>query len=136
MASRKKTAKAKAKTVRRSGVGRPIQLPDGYKVIEYAPNWDHEKNPIIKGTRGETKDMVFGRGTKNEYEAECFSVTDKEVGEVTVWKSSGLIRLFEETDAGDDVYIEFIGYGEARDEDSDPPKLFRCGSKASKRNPF
>jgi hypothetical protein len=134
MASRK--AVKKAKTVRRSGVGKPIQLPDGYKVIEYAPNWDHEKNPVIKGVRGETKDMTFARGTPNEYQAECFSVNDKDVGEVTVWKSSGLIRLFEETDAGDDIFIEFTGYGEARDSESDPPKLFRCGAKPSKRNPF
>lgn len=135
MASRKTAKKTAKKLPRVRGAG-TVTLPDGYKVIEYAPNWDHEANPVIKGIRGETKDMVFGRGTKNEYEAECFSVNDKTIGEVTVWKSTGLIRLFEETSEGDDIYIEFLGYGKARDEDSEPPKLFKVGFKESKRNPF
>lgn len=115
-----------------------VQLPEGYEVIERAPNWDHEANPIINGVRGESSELTFGRGTRNEYEAECFVVSDKKIGDVAVWKSGGLVQLFEETNPGDEVFIQFTGYGEAKDEDQSPPKLFKCAVKRAKssRDPF
>lgn len=135
----KKVSKAAKRVVKQKRV-RPVSsasLPEGYKVIERAPNWDHEANPIINGVRSEAKELTFGRGTSNEYDAECFVVTDKDIGDVAVWKSGGLAALFEETNEGDEVYIEFLGYGEAKDDQS-PPKLFRCASRPGKknRNPF
>jgi hypothetical protein len=124
----------KTAAVRRSGVG-AINLPDGYKVIERAPNWDVDADPVINGVRGETTELTFKRGTPNEYDAECFVVNDKTLGEVAVWRSGGLAQLFDETSEGDEVYIEFLGYGDAEGENA-PPKLFRCAVKPSKRNPF
>jgi hypothetical protein len=127
---------AKPKSVR--STGRTINLPDGYKVIERAPNWDVDVDPVIQGVRGEASELTFGRGTKNEYDAECFVVTDPKLGERAVWRSSGLAQLFEETEQGDEVYIEFRGYGEPKNADDSPPKLFRCAVKEGKssKNPF
>lgn len=138
MATRKKAGKKVRHAANSTARGKPVQLPDGYKVLEIPPSWDCEQDPIIKGIRGETKEMTFGRGTKEEYDAECFIVQDETIGPVVVWKSGRLIQLFDETDEGDDVYIEFIGYGKAKAKDQNPPKLFRCGSKPAnnKRNPF
>lgn len=139
-AKRVEAAKAASKPrgVRRFNTDKPLNLPDGYKVLERAPNWDVDDIAIINGVRGETNEMTFGRGTRNEYEAECFVVKDKTAGDVTVWRSSGLNQLFEESQEGDEVYIEFLGYGEAKDDDQSPPKLFRTAMKAGKnnKNPF
>jgi hypothetical protein len=87
-------------------------IPSGYKIIERAPNWDFEKNPIIAGRRGETKDVTMDRGKETEREVRNFILEDKVIGDVVVWESSGLRELFDRTDEGDDIRIEYLGLGD------------------------
>lgn len=137
MATRK--SKTAGKKVATRTANKAVQLPEGYEVIERAPTWNHEENPIICGKRGEITEMTFGRGTKNEYDAETFVVSDKNIGDVAVWRSGGLAQLFDDTREGDEVYIQFLGYGEPKEEDQQPPKLFKCAVKRTSkgsRNPF
>jgi hypothetical protein len=137
MASRK--AKTVGKKVATRTANKAVQLPEGYEVIERAPTWDHEANPIINGKRGPIDEMTFGRGTKNEYDAEVMVVSDKNIGDVAVWRSGGLAQLFDDTREGDEVFIQFIGYGEPKEADQQPAKLFKCAVKRTakgSRNPF
>jgi hypothetical protein len=111
MATKQKQTKTKTQTQKGTKTKTAV-IPAGYKVIERAPNWDFEKNPVIAGRRGETKDVTMDRGKATEREVRNFIVEDKVVGDVVVWESSGLRELFDRTDDGDDIRIEFLGYGE------------------------
>lgn len=101
-------------------------LPKGFKVIGRAPNWNPEKNPVLQGERGKTKTVVLDEGTRDEREVRIFVLDDEEIGAVNVWESSYLTDLFDNTDDGDVVRIEFLGYGKAK-KGQNPPKLFECG---------
>lgn len=126
MATKKATKKAvKAKCSKR---GDSVQLPDGYKTIGRAPGWDVEKHPVIKGERGPARDVVMNEGTKKEYETQTMVVVDEEIGAVTVWKSAMLADLFDSTEEGDHIRIEFLGYGPAK-KGQQAAKLFACAVK-------
>lgn len=122
----KAKAKAKSKAKSKSKSKSAPTLPSGYKVIGRAPSWDPEKNPVLKGVRGEAHDVIMNKGTKKEYEVRTMVVQDETIGAVTVWESAMLKDLFDQTDDGDNIRIEFLGLGEAKKGQA-PPKLFSCG---------
>lgn len=126
-------AKAKSKSKQNATKFRKIPkskaaMPKGFKVIGRAPNWNPEKNPVITGERGKTKNVILDEGTRDEREVRTFVLDDEEIGSVNVWESSYLRDLFDNTDDGDVVRIEFLGYGKAKKGQS-APKLFECGVK-------
>lgn len=127
----KRKAKVKTKKVVR---GKVPTLPNGYKVIGRAPNWDVEKHPVIDGERGESKEVEFKQPLKKgQKKAETRTVrtcvvTDKTIGPVTVWESSMLTDFFDNTDEGDQVRIEFLGMGTAKP-GQNAPRLFSCAKK-------
>jgi hypothetical protein len=131
MAKLKSKAKSKS-TSKRKSVAKSPTLPSGYKVIGRAPNWDPEKLEVIEGERGETKEVVFNEGVKKgpenqrERTVRTFIVQDETHGALNVWESGMLRDLFDQTEAGDKVRIEFNGYGTAKKGQS-APKLFTCG---------
>lgn len=60
----RKVAKKAAKKVAKGGKrkqSQAVHLPDGYKVIGRAPNWDVDKHPVIEGVRGETKVVTLNQ---------------------------------------------------------------------------
>jgi hypothetical protein len=106
-----------------------VKLPTGYKVIGRAPAWDVEKHPVIQGVRGKVKPVTVNRGTDDEYTTETMIINDHVLGRVTVWRSAFLEPLFEETDDGDSVRVEFLGYGDAKKGQS-APKMFDVSTKS------
>lgn len=126
MATAKKSSKKSSKKVAKRDGG--IKLPNGYKTIGRAPNWDHEKNPIIEGERGPAREVTMHEGTKKEYTTKTMTVNDNTIGAVTVWCSAMLEQTFDETDEGDVVRIEFLGYGPSK-KGQQPAKLFACAVK-------
>lgn len=131
MAKAKSKAKSKSTSKRKATAKGPV-LPNGYKVIGRAPNWDPEKLEVIEGERGETKEVVFNEGVKKgpengrERTVRTFIVQDDTHGALNVWESGMLRDLFDQTEPGDKVRIEFLGYGTAKKGQS-APKLFSCG---------
>lgn len=134
-------AKAKAKKVPVSKVRKAAVVPQGYKTLDRAPNWDHEKHPLLEGVRGKLEEQSFRDGSDRRF----FSVNDPVVGNVTVWESTMLRNLFDNTSEGDTVRIEYLGLGESKFPGDSPPKLFTCAVKegrparrdvSTKRNPF
>ena len=121
----KSKSKAKAKSTRKA---KPVELPSGYKVIGRAPNWDIEKHPVIEGERGEAREVTFDEGTKKERQVQTMIVVDETLGAVTVWESSGLRDLFNQTEAGDVIRIEYLGLGKAK-KGQNAPRLFSCSMK-------
>lgn len=131
MATKKKSTKTQTKTkskVKRGSVA-AVHLPNGFKVIGRAPNWEPEKNPVIEGERGPTNTMTMDEGKKTEREVRNCVVQDAELGAVTVWESGMLRQFFDETDDGDVVRIEFLGLGKPAQRGHNPPKLFSCAVK-------
>jgi hypothetical protein len=133
MAKAKSKAKSNTKAksnFKRKSVAKAPTLPSGYKVIGRAPNWDPEKDEVIEGERGETKEVTFNEGVKKgpnkERTVRTMIVQDETIGAVNVWESGMLRDLFDQTEAGDKVRIEFLGYGEAK-KGQNAPKLFSCG---------
>lgn len=124
-------AKAKAKTKGKAAgkKAKPIVLPNGYKVIGRAPNWDMDKNPVVEGERGETRTVTFNEGTKKEESRECFIVNDEELGAVVVWNSTGLRDCFEQTEEGQTVRIEYLGQTKPTRKGYSGMKLFSVGVK-------
>jgi len=120
-------AKSKSKTKPKSK-SKPVVLPSGYKVIGRAPNWDIEKNPVIEGERSDAHDVTFDEGTKKERTVRTMIVADETLGAVNVWESSGLRDLFDQTEAGDTVRIEYLGLGKAK-KGQNAPRLFSCSMK-------
>lgn len=122
-----KKAKAKSKSKSKS---KASTLPTGYKVIGRAPNWNIEKNPIIAGPRGAVSNVEFPPEKKGQKKriVRTMIVTDAEIGPVNVWESGMLKDFFDQTEEGDDVRIEFLGYGTAK-KGQNAPKLFSCGVK-------
>lgn len=104
-------------------------LPNGYKVIGRAPNWDVDKHPVIDGVRGPTNEvkMPLKKGQKKPDIRRNCVVTDETIGPVCVWESSMLADFFNATEDGNTVRIEFLGYGEAK-KGQNAPKLFACSS--------
>lgn len=121
----KSKSKSKSKVVKKA---KPIQLPNGYKVIGRAPNWDVEKHPVIEGERSEVRMVTMDEGTKKEREVRTFIVADETVGAVNVWESGMLRDLFDQTKEGDVVRIEYLGLGKAK-RGQNAPKLFNCALK-------
>jgi hypothetical protein len=121
-------AKAKAKAKSKSKAKTQHTLPNGYKVIGRAPNWDPEKNPVLEGERGETQEVTFDKGTKKERTQRLCIVQDDTLGAVTLWESSTLRDFFDQTEKGDHIRVEFLGYGDAK-KGQNAPKLFSTGVK-------
>lgn len=126
MAKAKK--QTRKQTQKRTSLKNAPQLPNGYKVIGRAPNWNPEKQPTVEGVRGKTKEVVLDEGTKKERTIRNFILQDDEIGAVTIWESAMLRDLFDSTDDGDTVRIEFLGFGPAK-KGQNAPKLFSCGVK-------
>lgn len=120
-------AKAKAKAKSKSKA-KTNSLPNGYKVIGRAPNWDPEKNPVLEGERGATQEVTFDKGTKKERTQRLTIVNDETLGNVTLWESSTLRDFFDQTKDGDEIRVEFLGYGDAK-KGQNAPKLFSVGVK-------
>lgn len=123
MAKAKSKSKVKS-TSKRKSTKAPL-LPNGYKVIGRAPNWNPESNPIIDGERGEVRAVTMDEGTKKERDVRTFIVQDETLGAVTVWESGMLRDLFDQTEEGDKVHIEYLGLGKAK-RGQNAPKLFSC----------
>lgn len=121
-------AKAKAKSKSKQKAGKVHTLPNGYKVIGRAPNWDPEKNPVLEGERGETQEVTFDKGTKKERTQRLCVVQSDELGAVTLWESSMLRDFFDQTNNGDNIRVEYLGLGEAK-KGQQAPKLFSTGVK-------
>jgi hypothetical protein len=133
MATRKKVSKA-AKNVaavkaKRGKKTQEIRLPDGYKVVGRAPNWDADKHPVLEGARGETKAVTLNAGTKDEKETQCMVVVSEELGAVTVWESAGLRDLFEQTEDGDSIRIEYTHTLPPRKKGQQGMRVFSCAVK-------
>jgi hypothetical protein len=131
MATRKKATKSKTQSKAKSKrtKAKDIHLPDGYKVIGRAPNWDVDKYPIIAGERSETREVTLNAGDKKkERTLRTCVVTDEQHGPQTVWESGMLKDFFDSTEEGDNVRIEFVGYGQAK-KGQNAPKLFSCAVK-------
>lgn len=126
MAKAKAKAKSKVKAKAKAAVH---TLPSGFKVIGRAPNWDPEKNNVLEGERGETQEVTFDKGTRKERTQRLCIVQDDELGAVTLWESSMLKDLFDQTEDGDVIRVEFLGYGEKK-KGQNAPKLFSVGVKA------
>lgn len=129
MAKAKSKVKAKAKSKSRTAT-----LPNGYKVIGRAPNWDMEKHPVIEGERGEDKEIPFTQppakrgGKPTVRKVRTFIVNDETLGPVNVWESGGLRDLFDQTEDGEVVRIEYLGMGKAK-KGQNAPRLFQCSLK-------
>lgn len=128
----KAKAKAKAKSSKRTKGDKAVMLPDGYKVIGRAPNWDMDKHPVLEGVRGEDKEVIFTdpkkKGKDAKRKVRTFVVVDETIGAVNVWESGGLRDLFDNTGDGDAIRIEFLGLGTAK-KGQNPPRLFSCAKK-------
>lgn len=124
-------AKAKSKAKGKKSTKRTSTLPDGYKVIGRAAPWNVDKNPVIEGPRGATQtvEMPKKKGQrKGENIRRNFVITDETIGAVTVWESTMLKDAFEQSDEGDVLRIEFLGYGEAK-KGQNAAKLFNAMKK-------
>jgi len=124
MATKQKQTKKQIKT-QTKGKSKTPTLPSGFKVIGRAPNWDFEKNPIVVGTRGAEHEVVMDKGTKKERTIRNFILQEETLGAVTIWESSMLKQMFDETEEDQRIRIEFLGYGEAK-KGQNAPKLFSC----------
>lgn len=124
----KKVSKKVAKTAR-GKKGAAVHLPDGYKVIGRAPNWDVDKHPVIEGIRGETKEVTLNEGTKSEKDTNCMVVVTEEFGALTVWESAGLRDLFSQTEDGDVVRIEYVETLAPRKKGQQGMRVFSCAVK-------
>lgn len=129
MARAKKTAPKAKKVAGKKKAAKPIVLPGGYKVIGRAPNWDFEKNEVIEGERSDVREVIFDEGTKKQRMVRTMIVSDETLGAVTVWESRGLQDLFDQTEEGNTVRIEFLGYAKAAKKGQNPMKLFNCAVK-------
>jgi len=126
----KKSAKKVAKTAKRGNKkNAAVHLPDGYKVIGRAPNWDVDKHPVIEGVRGESKVVTLNAGTKQEKDTNCMVIVTEELGALTVWESAGLRDLFEQTEDGDTVRIEYVETLPARKKGQQGMRVFSCALK-------
>jgi hypothetical protein len=131
----KSKAKSAPKAAKKSASkSKTPTLPSGYKVIGRAPNWDPEKDGVISGERGPTREVDFAQPAKKGQKkgetrtVRTMVVNDETIGAVTVWESGMLTDFFDQTEEGDDVRIEFLGLGRAKP-GQNAPKLFSCGVK-------
>lgn len=125
----KKSVKKVVKTAKRGKKNTAVHLPDGYKVIGRAPNWDVDKHPVIEGVRGESKVVTLNAGTKQEKDTNCMVIVTEELGALTVWESAGLRDLFEQTEDGDTVRIEYVETLPARKKGQQGMRVFSCAVK-------
>jgi hypothetical protein len=129
MATKKAAKKKSVKKAARKASNHAPTLPSGYKVIGRAPNWDAEKDPVIEGERGPLREVTFDEGTKKERTLNVMIVQDDTLGAVTVWESAGLKDLFEQTEDGDTVRIEYLGTAKSAKKGHNPMRLYSCGVK-------
>lgn len=123
-----KAKKSVKKKSVKNGKAHAATLPGGYKVIGRAPSWEHEKHPVLQGERGDIREVVMDKGTKKERTLRTMIVQDDTIGAVTVWESAMLADMMDSTEDGDNIRIEFLGYGQAK-KGQNAPKLFSCAVK-------
>jgi hypothetical protein len=115
-------------------------LPNGYKTLDRAPNWDFEKQTVLHGRRGATDVNTVDRGRPGERDQRSCVVDDDTLGEVTLWESSMLRTLFDKTKEGDVIRVEFLGYAEPKHDGDSPTKKFSCSvaprGKSTNKAPF
>lgn len=117
--SRKSKSKASSKISR--------TLPDGYKALNSrAPAWKHEEEPVLIGERVRVHTITLDKGTKKEREQRIMTVDSADLGQVAVFESAALTSLFDESEDGQGVFIEFTGMGTAK-KGQNAPKLFNTG---------
>ena len=125
----KKAFKKVAAKKKRGKTAESVKLPDGYRTIGRAPNWDIEKYPMIEGVRGPAKDVTLYAGTKQEKDTRVITVITKDLGALSVWESAGLTDLFDGTDDGDTVRIEYVETLEPRKKGQQGMRVFSCSVK-------
>ncbi len=99
MAKSKAKANTKAKAKSKA---KGVALPDGFRHIGRAPNWDMDKHPVIQGVRGEEKEVEFnangggakkkgvkGKGKGETRTVRTFVVSDETLGAVNVGSRAG-----------------------------------------------
>jgi hypothetical protein len=128
MAKSKVTSKSKSNT-KSKAKSKSAVLPEGYKTIQRAPNWDAVRHPVIEGVRSAIYSVKLNKGKKDERAVSVMTVTDETLGDVTVWESGMLADLFGRTKEGDIVRIEYLGEGKAAKPGQNPPKLFSAAVK-------
>ena len=117
------------KTGRPRGKARTVKLPEGFRVLGRAESHDFDKHPVVEGERGEARTVTFNRGRPNEEDRECFTIISEEFGAETIWYSAGLRELFEGSDEGDYVRIEYTHTLPPRNKGESGMRVFVCGIK-------
>jgi hypothetical protein len=84
--------------------------------------------PILQGVWGKVRTIQVKRGKKME-DARLCDVETEDGQRFTVWESAVLAPLFNDCEAGTEVYIAFEGYGVAK-KGQNAPKLFTVATRS------
>lgn len=86
-----------------------FDIPEGYSIIStnFAAPWQYKKNPVLEGEVVEIKDVKKGGKIKKDTQIMTVKPQDGEM--VAVWKSAALNVLFDQVEAGSEIYIKYKG---------------------------
>ena len=100
------------------------EIPSGMRQLagSFAPTWNPEEVPHLRGTFSEPKSVTLTQG-KKQVERRCVEFTTENDETFTVWESAGLVHMFEEVEPGTEVFIRYDGLGTAK-KGQNAPKLF------------
>lgn len=129
MAARKKVKKVRKET---SSFAPKVQhdIPEGFVMPAGAqvPNWNFEKQKILKGTVVNIK-MVKTPKNKNRKITRLMVIREDGTEKLLqFWESAALVGLFDEAKPGFAVYLSYEGLAEKK-KGQNPMKLFHTAYK-------
>lgn len=92
----------------------------------FAQRWDCVKQPVLQGSWGKVKVVTVPVGRGKQEDRRCVDITQENGIPLTVWESAGLRVAFDEIEEGMEVYLEYLGLGDAKP-GQNAPKLFTVG---------
>lgn len=93
-----------------------------------AQRWDVGLQPVLVGEWGEVRTVTVPVGRGKQEDRRCVDVTQDDGIPLTVWESAGLKKAFDEIEEGTQVYLEYLGLGEAK-KGQNAPKLFTVATR-------
>lgn len=104
-------------------------IPKGFNAVSgvNVPAWDFDKNAIFQGVVLNVKDVH--KGGKILSDTRVMTAKDDDGNVWAIWESALLGDLFDQSEAGDEVYMQLDGYEPAKKANQSDTKMFTTGIK-------
>lgn len=123
---------AKKQSPKRGAPAVDVEIPDGFSAVSgvNTPAWDFSKDATLQAHVLSKKEVKKGGKILSDTRVLVVKTSDGDLH--AVWESALLGDLFDQAEAGDEVYMQFVGTEPSKKKGQSDTKLFKTGIKKAK----